>query len=139
MKNTLKITLAIALALFLLTGCGFTRTNADASGEAVVTAGAATLSVEVDAAVSDRDAAGEYDAAEAEQRKATELMIVAQAELQAEVAVGPSHRLAFLLDVGSHLVKGHLQQALQTLSRRGAIFQYVGLNLTMSRRIDGLG
>ena len=77
--------------------------------------------------------------AEAEQLKATELMIVAQAELQAEVAVGPSHRLAFLLDVGSHLVKGHLQQALQTLSLRGAIFQYVGLNLAMSRRIDGLG
>ena len=62
MKNTLKITLALALALFLLTGCGFTRTNADTSGE---TAGAATLSVEVDATVSDRDAAGEYDAAEA--------------------------------------------------------------------------
>ena len=79
MKNTLKITLAIALALFLLTGCGFTRTNADASGEAVVTAGAATLSVEVDAAVSDRDAAGEYDAAEAVSLDATGDLTITEA------------------------------------------------------------
>ena len=65
MKNTLKITLALALALFLLTGCGFTRTNAVAAGETVSAAGAATLDPEVDATVSDRDAAGEYDAAAA--------------------------------------------------------------------------
>lgn len=65
-------------------------------------------------------------------------MIVAQAEFQAEVAVGPSHRLAFLHDVSSHLVKGHLQQALQTLSLRRAVFQNVGLHLTLSRRIDSL-
>ena len=77
--------------------------------------------------------------AEAEQLKATELMVVAQAEFQTEIAVNSSHGFALLHDVSSHLVKGHLQQALQTLSLRGAIFQYVGLNLAMSRRIDGLG
>ena len=49
-----------------------------------------------------------FEIAKAEQLESTELMIVAQAEFQAEVAVGPSHRLAFLLDVGSHLVERHV-------------------------------
>ena len=80
-----------------------------------------------------------FEIAKAEQLESTELMVVAQAEFQTEIAVNSSHGFAILHDVSSHLVKGHLQQALQTLSLRGAIFQYVGLNLAMSRRIDGLG
>ena len=45
---------------------------------------------------------------ETEQLQSTELMVVAQAELQAEVAVGTSHRLTLLLDVGSHLFERHV-------------------------------
>ncbi len=80
-----------------------------------------------------------FEITETEQLKATELMIVAQAEFQAEMAVNSSHGLSLLHDVSSHIVKGHLQQALQTLSLRRAVFQNVGLHLTLSRRIDSLG
>ena len=80
-----------------------------------------------------------FEIAKTEQLKATELMIVAQTEFQAEVAVNSNHGFALLHDVNSHLVKGHLQQALQMLSLCRAVFQYVDFNLALSRRIDGLG
>ena len=46
--------------------------------------------------------------AETEQLQGTELAVVAQTEFQTEVAVGTSHGLAFLLNVGSHLVERHV-------------------------------
>ena len=81
MKKSLKITLVCALALIMLIGCGFspaasavTLSQSASSGEAVLLSGATASSkttavtadsAQIDAAVSNRDASGEYDAAEA--------------------------------------------------------------------------
>ena len=46
--------------------------------------------------------------AEAQQLQGAELMVIAQAEFQSEVAVSTSRGLALLLDVGSHLVERHV-------------------------------
>ena len=66
MKKSLKITLAGALALFLLTGCAAAPASA---GESVSAAASTTQTApsasDPDTAVSRRDASGEYDAAEA--------------------------------------------------------------------------
>ena len=81
MKKSLKITLVCALALIMLIGCGFspaasavTLSQSASSGEAVLLSGATASSkttavtadsAQIDAAVSNRDASGEYDASEA--------------------------------------------------------------------------
>ena len=70
MKKSLKITLVSALALFMLVGCGFsaagsaeTLSAASSSVGTVLTAGLSASAI--DTSVSNRDASGEYDAAEA--------------------------------------------------------------------------
>ncbi len=60
MKNTLKTTLTTALAFFVLARCGFSAVSS-AEGTAASTA----LSTEQLPSVSERDASGDYDAAEA--------------------------------------------------------------------------
>ena len=77
MKKSVKVVLVLAVALFLLVGCGFTSeglaetpalssaTAKPTSGETTGTASAETLSSDADYSVSKRDASGEYDAAEA--------------------------------------------------------------------------
>ena len=66
MKKSLKITLAGALALFLLTGCAAAPASAGESVSAVAsTTQTAPSASDPDTAVSRRDASGEYDAAEA--------------------------------------------------------------------------
>ena len=63
MKNTLKMTLATALAFFVLAGCGF---SAVSSAEGPVSAATSTsLSAEQLPTVSERDASGDYEASEA--------------------------------------------------------------------------
>ena len=81
MKKSLKITLVSALALFLLAGCAAapaisaeSLSQSSSSGEAALLFGATpssktttvtVASTEIDTAVSNRDASGEYDASEA--------------------------------------------------------------------------
>ena len=59
MKHTLKISLALILALFLLAGCG-AAPAASAESSAQISA-----SAEIDSSVTQRDASGDYDASQA--------------------------------------------------------------------------
>ena len=63
-----------------------------------------------------------YKIAETEQLEGTELMVVAQAEFQAEVAIVLSQGFAFLRNVFAHLVERLSQQSLHTFAIGRAVF-----------------
>ena len=75
----------------------------------------------------------------AEDLKGTELVVVAQAYLQAVMADVGIRRLALGLQFGRHLVDRHVEEAQKPLSLRGCVFLYEDPDRALARCVDGLG